>query len=233
MRRSLPSALLFLSLSCGMVHEQPYVTSDLSSSAITDTAKKPLPFGDNFLGKIRADVKTSYVDVPADTFKFIKELRNWLPDDERMHKYSDARFNDKPRCAEENHNIVITDAYIFGVKREEDNDFHVILGTSRNIDKQQPFFSAEISGLPASSSPYYATLKSVRDQFKDFFGDDAKKEYVFVASAKTPPIHLKCIRGSLFFDNHHYSGHSSVQGYKVFTAWEMHPVTAITFGKSR
>ena len=184
---------------------------------------------DIFLGKVRAAAKTSYVISIPDTFKTLKAFRKWLPDDEHMHKYTDAKHQDSPRTAEENKNITLTDIYIFGVKREDDNDFHVMLGGSKNADKGPHFFSAEITGLPDPSSPDYAQMLALRNQFKAYFGKDAEKETVFVASGKHPPIHLQYITGSLFFDNHHYSGHSSVQGYKSFSAWEIHPVSAIGF----
>jgi hypothetical protein len=129
--------------------------------------------------------------------------------------------------------VYLYDLYIFGVSREDDNDFHVILGSYKSIEKNQLYFTAEISGLPDSASPYFSTLSKVRNQFIDYFGEDAKKEYVFVASKKNPPIHLDYIHGSLFFDNHHYSGHSSIKGFKVCSAWEIHPVTAIGFSEKR
>ncbi|HET6990502.1 MAG TPA: hypothetical protein VFJ43_04220, partial [Bacteroidia bacterium] len=181
------------------------------------------------LGEIRADVKTSYVNAIPDTFESIKKLRNWLPDDEYMHKYTEAKHNNSSRTKEESHNVYLYNLFIFGVKREDDNDFHVILGSSKSLEKEQAFFSAEISGLPDTSSAFYKKLRGVRSTFMQHFGEDTKKEYVFVASAKNPPIPIDYICGSLFFDNHHYNGHSSVQGYKVCSAWEIHPVTAIGF----
>ena len=204
-----------------------------STLASTDTTTKSDAITDVFTGKLRADVKTSYVNFPADTFFFIKDFHKWLPDDEYMHKYSDARFNDRPRCKEENKNVVLADLFIYGVKREDDNDYHIILGSSHKLHKDQPYFSAEISGLHDPSSASYQTLKAVRAKFKAYFGDDINKEYVFVASEKHPPIHIDYISGSLFFDNHHYSGHSSVQGFKVCSAWEIHPVTSIVFSSSQ
>lgn len=220
---------LILLVSCG----QPEIKSSADSQPVSQDQFKAttvLPdSADLFLGEVRADVKTSYVNFPADTFISLKKFRKWLPDDEYMHKETDAKHNDSPRTAEENHNVTLLDIYIYGVKREDDNDFHVILGPSLHTGKGPHFFSAEISGLPDPSSPYYAKLSEVREKFKTYFGDDIRKETVFAASDKKPPIHLQSITGSLFFDNHHYSGTSSVQGYKSFSAWEIHPVTGIEF----
>lgn len=184
-----------------------------------------------FTGTIRGDVKTSFVNLAADTFESIKKLRNWLPDDEFMHKSTEAKYNNSPRTKEENHNVYLEDVWIFGVKREDDNDFHLIIGSSKSLEKEQPLLTAEISGLPDSASEYFAVLAEARNTLIDYFGDNSKKEMVFVASEKHPPIHLDFICGSLFFDNHHYGGHSKISNYKVFSAWEIHPVTKIKFHK--
>lgn len=223
--------LLFIS-SCGNVPQKHSSHEKEVSSSLIDTTKKKDPaLQDRFLGTIRADVKTSYINAVADTFESIKKLRNWLKNDEYMHKSTEAKHNNTPRTKEESHNVYLYDLYIFGVKREDDNDFHLILGSSKSLEKDQLFFTAEISGLPDSNSSYFSTLSATRNKFISHFGSDAQKEYVFVASSKNPPIHLDYIVGSLFFDNHHYSGHSSVKGFKVCSAWEIHPVTAIQFHK--
>lgn len=225
---------LFLLFSCGTAPQKETSKENQSFYSLKDTTKKSGPdLQDRFLGTIRADVKTSFVTVAADSFESIKKLRNWLKDDEYMHKNTEAKHNNTPRTKEENHNVYLHDLYIFGVSREDDNDFHLILGSGKSIDKDQLYFSAEISGLPDSSSEYFSALSAIRNQFKSYFGDDVQKEYVFVASAKKPPIHLDYICGSLFFDNHHYGGHSAIKGYKVCSAWEIHPVTAIRFHEKR
>ncbi|HEU4717972.1 MAG TPA: hypothetical protein VFU15_09060 [Bacteroidia bacterium] len=184
---------------------------------------------DFFRGKLRADVKTSVATGGTDSFTTIKALHHWLPGDEYMHTETDANKQDAPRTAEENRNVVVTDLFIYGVKREDDNDFHLILASYGKTGKDQPYMTAEISGLPDSSDPAFPALAAVRKKFEDHFGDDTKKEIVFVADRNHPPVHLVSISGSLFFDNHHYGEHSSVQKYKVCTAWEIHPVTGIRF----
>ncbi len=221
----------FLVFSCGSTPQKTVIGTENPSieSEIDTTLKHDPGLQDVFRGSIRASVKTSFVNLPTDTFQSIKELRNWLPDDEYMHKSTEAKTNTAPRTKEENHSICLADVYIFGIKREDDNDFHVILGSSKSLEKSQPFLTAEISGLPDSTSPFFAILAAVRHHFKNWIGTDISKELVFVASKKNPPIHLDYISGSLFFDNHHYGAHSKVDSYKVFSAWEIHPVTKIVF----
>lgn len=219
----------FLFACSGPENKTVSVGSSVSLNLIDTVKKTAADSSDIFLGKVRAGAKTSYVHSVPDTFSSLKAFRKWLPEDAYMHKSTEAKRQDSPRTKEENKNVTLTDLYIFGVKREDDNDFHIMLGPSKNAEKGPHFFSAEISGLPDPSSPDYGKMLALRNQFKAYFGKDAEKETVFVASAKKPPIHLKYITGSLFFDNHHYSGHSSVQGYKSFSAWEIHPVSAIGF----
>ncbi len=226
--------LLFHS-SCGIAPKGEIASHEKEITGnYSDTTKKRNPkLQDRFIGQIRSDVKTSFVNAIADTFESIKKLRNWLPSDEYMHKSTEAKHNNTPRTKEENHNIYLYDLYIFGVKREDDNDYHVILGSSKSLDNGQAFLSAEISGLPDTSSIFFNQLYDLREKFMAYFGSEVTNEYVFVASVKNPPIHLDYICGSLFFDNHHYGGHSKIANYKVFTAWEIHPVTAIQFHQKR
>ena len=223
------AALLFLLLTFGCQPAQQSLSASRDYSALSPDTVPSRDTSGNFHGEVRAAAKTSFVAAPADTFRSLQAYYRWLPSDLYMHTKTEARRENSPRTQEENHNVVLTDVYIFGVKREDDNDYHVILGATASPDKAQQFFSAEISGLPDPSSPYYATLSAVREKFKAHFGKDIKKEIVFTVNEKHPPMHVKSISGSLFFDNHHYSGHSSVQGYKACSAWEIHPVTAIEF----
>ncbi|GAB4132891.1 MAG: hypothetical protein Fur0041_04610 [Bacteroidia bacterium] len=197
----------------------------------TTTRKKKSEPGDHFTGVVRAKAKTSYVDGAPEIFPSVKKLRNSLKDEEYMHKKSGARFRDADRCPEEQKNVAFTEVYIFAVSREDDNDFHVIIGSNKSQGKDQVLMSAEISALPDSTSPYYAKLKAVRDEFKAYFGERSNKEHVFVSSDKKPPIKLDYLEGSLFFDNHHYNAYSGFNGFKSSTAWEIHPVTAIKFAR--
>lgn len=234
MNYSLPFSFLFILLfSCETVPKNGTVVSGNGMNAGDTIPQHNVSHDANaqdlFRGEIRSEAKTSFVSAVADTFESIKKLRNWLPDDEYMHKSTDAKHNNTPRTSEESHNVYLADLYIFGVKKEDDNDYHLILASSKKLEKDQPYFSAEISGLPDSTSQFFSTLSTVRNTFLSYFGDDANKEYVFVASEKHPPIHLLYIKGSLFFDNHHYGAHSSVKGFKVCSAWEIHPITAIKF----
>jgi hypothetical protein len=204
-----------------------------SESATEDTflsenhAQDP---NNSFLGKERADVKTSFLDSPADTFTNLKALFAALPSDEFMHalKWRD----DSPRTKSESRVICLTDVYIFAVIKEDDNDYHVVLGSVNDVDADQVFFTAEIAGLPDSGSKYFATLTSVRTDFKNQFRAQSSPGRIFLASSEKPPIHLRSITGSLFFDNHHYGGYGA-KHFRTTSVWEIHPVTSIRFDPIR
>lgn len=221
--------LLSLTVACIAPENKPRPAQD--SPKKEKHKKEIVPDADHFLGEVRGDVKTSVSASPADTFLSLKDYHRWLKSDEYMHKKTDARFNNSPRTPEEDHNVCIRDVYIFGVLREDDNDFHVILGNSSSPDKDHLFMTAEISGLPDSAEASFAVLAAVRQKFKDYFGIDAQKNAIFTASKKHPPIHLAFICGSLFFDNHHYGAGYGIGGFNTHTCWEIHPVTNIQFAE--
>jgi hypothetical protein len=208
-----------------------YSCQDATSQSVAIPAVQAVDSTEIFTGKVRKDAKTSFADAAVDTFRDVKQLRNSFKDEEWMHKYSDARKQKAPRCKEEQKNVALTNVYLFAVSREDDNDFHLILGSNPAQGKNQVFISAEVSGLPDPASPHYAALKAVRETFKHYFADRYKKEQIFFVNEKRPPIKLEYIEGSLFFDNHHYNAYSGFNGFKAATAWEIHPVRVLRFAK--
>jgi hypothetical protein len=126
------------------------------------------------------------------------------------------------RVAEEQGNVTVQ-AYLYATKKEADNDYHLILGTSDQPESGS-YMTAEVSGLPDSGSAR-TRLQVPRDAFKAFFSSSpigtAYKKF-------NPPIPLR-VTGSLFFDIDHRAGAVGPTGFKPQTAWEIHPVTAIEF----
>jgi hypothetical protein len=126
------------------------------------------------------------------------------------------------RVTEEQQNVVVT-AFLYASSKEPDNDVHCIFGTAPGQPKQ--FLNIEVSALPVSG-PARAQLKTVRDKFKEFFGQTHLPDKGF--SKFDPPIPVK-ITGSTFFDIDHPPGAVGPTGFKPDTAWEIHPVTDIEF----
>ena len=94
-----------------------------------------------------------------------------------------------------------------GRARESDNDFHLIVGRDPQ-NTPEMYITMELSGLPTANSASFKKLKSApRDAFKNFFaenlgGDLPGQKYDFY----DPPISVKNIQGSLFFDMSHATG---------------------------
>src|SRR5207249_1238839 len=87
--------------------------------------------------------------------------------------------------------------------------------------------NVEVSGLPGSSSRDFATLKALRNKFLAFFdGSDPGTSRGY--DKFDPPIPVT-LTGSLFFDVDHRAGAVGPAGLKPDSAWEIHPLTDITF----
>ncbi len=130
------------------------------------------------------------------------------------------------RTTPEDRNVTVT-ARLFASSKESDNDFHCILGTDDSPGRRF-YINAEISGLPFPNEAAYSQLKSVRQDFKDYFGQDLPVQGYSIWPNGIPVR----VSGSLFFDVFHYNrGNQAGTGpYKAPTYWEIHPITKIEFG---
>lgn len=179
---------------------------------------------DEFTGTDRAKAKTSFVTgVPFKSFTSVAALAASLTKDREM-KTKVKRTS--PRIAEEKKNVRLrNNIFLYAMKKEGDNDYHVIIGDSR-IKSQATFFNVEISGVPHTGNAANKTaIKTIRDFFEDNFVELCGSKYA-VFSAKPIPI---AIEGSMFFDVDHSAGSVGPAGFRPKTAWEIHPVSKITF----
>src|SRR5262249_4522058 len=115
---------------------------------------------------------------------------------------------------------------LFAVKKESDNDYHLILDDDGDIEEGAKF-NVEISGVP-TEGPDIADIRKVREKFKDHFDGDPPKKY---KPFFDPPKRV-VIEGSLFFDADHPAGQVGPEGYRPASAWEIHPVKSIQFLKN-
>jgi hypothetical protein len=184
--------------------------------------------GDNYRGTARKAAKLSIANAATETFADLKDLIATL----EAHK---AMVNHTPpikttatsnRVKEEKRNIKLK-AFLYAASREDDNDFHLIVGRAPGASPAV-YFTIELSGLPPAGSAAFPKLKAARDSFKSFFKNSMPgTSYDFY----TPPIPVE-IEGSLFFDMSHASGSrpgpSSLRP-KMPVVWEVHPITKIIF----
>jgi hypothetical protein len=183
---------------------------------------------ENFAGTARKAAKLSVADAVPEIFDDVKDLIGTLPSKRIMTAHrprvtTDAESN---RVDEEKRNVRVR-AFLYAASREDDNDFHLIVGRDRAASSQQ-YMTMEISGLPPPGSQHFSRLKAVRDAYKAFFGADLPgPSYDFY----DPPIPIE-IAGSLFFDMSHAQGQGpGPQSLRrnIPTIWEVHPVTEILF----
>jgi hypothetical protein len=129
------------------------------------------------------------------------------------------------RVSEERRNVAVR-AWLYAASRENDNDFHLIIGG--DPDESPVYMTVEVSGLPPANSTHRKRLKRARDAYKGFFADDLPgASYDFYK----PPIPVD-VEGSLFFDIGHLNGGRPGPADlrpDIPTVWEIHPVTRIEF----
>lgn len=172
----------------------------------------------NFEGKARAKAKTSYVTGPTLSFNSINALINSLTADSVIRK----KLNENsPRIKDEMKNVRLSNAYLFAIKKESDNDYHLIIGDNKDLTKAT-LLNAEVSGLPAHAN---AKMKQVRAYVEAHLVDVGGSSYaVFTKN----PIPIQ-ISGSVFYDVDHVPGEIGPVGLQPKTSWEIHPIASLTF----
>lgn len=196
--------------------------------SVTAAAVAAAPAGDKFTGTARKAAKLSIGTGKIEEFADLKDLIEALPEEEEMifHKPPIKTTSTSGRVKEEQRNVRVR-AFIYAASRENDNDFHLIIGRDPN-DTPEMYMTMELSGLPTSNSKSFKKLKAARDAYKEFFQDNLPgTRYEF----PDPPVPVE-IEGSLFFDMSHSSG--SRPGPKSLksrmpTIWEVHPITKMVF----
>lgn len=186
------------------------------------------PPGDDFKGKSRRASKLSISSAAVESFADLKDLVATLPADAAMAGRTPpiSTAPTSRRVAEERRNVAVR-AFLYAASREDDNDYHLILGRAPGAAPAL-YMTVELSGLPAAGSAHRARLRRARDAYKAFFGADLPgASYDFYV----PPIPV-LVEGSLFFDASHAEGlkpgPASLRK-KIPTVWEIHPISRIAF----
>ena len=181
--------------------------------------------GDIFAGRDRAIAKTHKATGEIRHFADFNSFYSSglvIPDDQMLnYDPSITKLPESQRVSEETVNVTIDKVYIYGIYKEDDNDFHMIIGNGYTGAKMK-LFNAEVSGLPDDNDG----LLGVRSKIIEQFGDIPCKSGAFKPVGTLIPI---TITGSLFFDVDHKAGVVGFGIYKPTTAWEIHPVTNIVF----
>ncbi|MEN9611801.1 MAG: hypothetical protein RLZZ628_2615 [Bacteroidota bacterium] len=192
-----------------------------------DLAPNTASYVNFFTGVARKDAKTSISTARTEIFETTGDLLVTLAPDGDMHAYSPKIRQSTPRVAEEDRNVYIKNTYIFSVKKEDDLDFHIIIGDLSATGDPINLMNVELAGLPEDvNSKDFKIMKKARSQFY------AKYPAFFDTNKKTmfcdPPVPIS-LRGSLFFDTQHSAGNVGSKNLKPLSVWEIHPITYIKF----
>jgi hypothetical protein len=188
--------------------------------------------GEAFDGTDRKAAKISLSTAALETYASLDALMQTLPADDVIGKRKPKITTDAAsvRVKEEKRNVYVKKAWIYTLAREGDEDFHTIIGNTPRATPATKYFNIEISGLAASGSKSSVRLQKVRNTYKKFFGfDKAACQGGYVANF-SKPVAIE-FKGSLFFDQLHYEGHTTI-GHgdaKPKSYWEVHPVSYIKF----
>jgi hypothetical protein len=208
--------------------DDPLSVGDRSNITATAEAVATRSTGDDFAGTARRRAKLSISSGPTSAFEDVSDLIETLPSKRAMVRHNPPITTDanSRRVAEEERNVAVT-GFLYAASRENDNDFHLIVGRDPTADPPM-YITMEVSGLPAAGDPSFALLKAARDAYKAFFGEQLPgASYDFY----DPPIPIK-VEGSLFFDMSHATGRSpgppSLHD-DMPVIWEVHPISKIQF----
>lgn len=194
----------------------------LEAPPVTGAPSKTL-----FRGTARKKAKLSISAAPVEEYDSVAELyvgAGSLPRDSEMTAKGISDDAASDRVEEERRNIAVM-SWLYAAKKEEDNDYHIIIGTEPG-ETPRRFFNVELSGLPRSGQPFRNELKIARDKFELFFGSAAPSSSGY--KKYNPPIPV-IVTGSLFFDVSHAAGVVGPSGMKPASAWEIHPITDFEF----
>src|SRR5215216_1203865 len=182
-------------------------------------------FDESFRGTSRKAAKLSIANAQVEEFKDLIDLIETLPAEEAMTSHEPPITTDATsgRVDEENRNVRVL-AFLYAASREDDNDYHLIMG--RDPDLEPIYMTVEISGLPSQDSEHCSRLKTAREAYKEFFRDNLPgASYDFY----DPPIPVE-VEGSLFFEMAHRPGVGPARlRSNILTLWEIHPITNLLF----
>jgi hypothetical protein len=185
---------------------------------------RPAPVDNTFRGTARRAAKISIANAELETFDDLSDLIDTLPGHRKMSNHPDISKDARNNRVEEEKRNVRVRAFLYAASREDDNDYHLIIG--RDPSDAQRYMTIEISGLPPANSRHFVKLKDARDAYFAFFDDRLPgTSYDFY----DPPIPVE-IEGSLFFDLSHATGGrpgpSSLRPHMP-VVWEIHPISKI------
>ena len=158
----------------------------------------------------------------------VDALAGSLPTDDDMLSHNPAITKDahSDRVMEERKTVAVK-GWVYAIKYEDDQDWHLIVGTDPDASGNVTYFNCEVSGLPAPGASTYNALLKVRQSLADILDNDLPGPGAYSTYEPFPVT----IQGSLFFDVDHAAGVVGPSGMRPKTAWEIHPITKIAWAE--
>ena len=178
-----------------------------------------------FRGTDRRLAKTSIASAALEPETTVDRLAGSLIADDTMLAH-DPPITEAPtsdRVEEEKRSVAVR-GWIYAIKYEDDQDWHLIVGTSPS-GQSRTYLTCEVSGLPATNAASYRPLERARESLARILHDVLPGPGSYTSYVAHPiPVRIE---GSLFFDIDHPAGAVGPTGMHPKTAWEIHPVTRI------
>jgi hypothetical protein len=184
-----------------------------------------IPDTDAFHGTARKIAKTTIFAGEPKTIDSVAALHAWMTPKADMLALMIPKGPDSDRVKQEQFNVTVP-AFIYAFRKEDDNDYHVIIGDAPGTPNPR-YMNSEVSGIPVEGTEANrAKLWDVRKAFKGAFqlGDEGPKTYF----RPQPPVPVR-ITGSIFWDVDHEKQVVGPSDFKPKDAWEVHPISAIEF----
>ena len=188
----------------------------------------------NFDGKKRAGAKTTISNGSLKRYRTVKHFLTQFAD---LHPDADMPAiidGSSDRVPLEDFNATIKKAWLFCYAKESDEDFHLVIGNTRNINASgNRFIIVEVGGLPKTGEARANFSKVQKDFFDIIGGVVCSGGYIWFNKGKDPiPI---TVSGSIYWDTEHWSkAHNEIGKHgpdtlksRLTTVWEIHPITAI------
>jgi hypothetical protein len=199
------------------------------------TAKPAQSDGRSYYGTDREIAKTTLPEATIESFGSVSALRKDIranSDDFEMMDSGITKHCDELRVKAERRMVIVV-GYLYAATKENDNDYHLILGT-KDCKDPDCFMTAEVTGVPRlpKNRPQ---LEKARNEFEEQIGE-------FTPSGGLPPrgpyLRFRTpvpvrVTGPLFYDADHEIDRKTREGavgpdYATpSTSWEIHPVVRI------
>lgn len=178
---------------------------------------------DNFDGSNRRVAKITISPAGMESFNTLRALINSLEDADVMA--ASISGSNSLRIPAEDRNVWVKKAYLYCYSRQTDEDFHVIIGTTKKHTATTKFFNVEISGLPPAGDASFTLLNEARN---DFFEEATENLCSSGYYCYATPLKIE-VKGSLFYDKQHHNGLHGTGTKRPDDAWEIHPVTFLKY----